>query len=70
MAQCKLCPDVSYAFFKDAGTNVLAWHIKSKHPKHQPRQTLISILGDTIGTFTYNYAIGKTNLAKYLIQFE
>ena len=31
--QCKLCPDVSYSFPKNAGTGPLAWHIKSKYPK-------------------------------------
>ena len=32
MAQCKLCPDVSYAFPKNAGTGPLSGHIKSKQP--------------------------------------
>ena len=52
------------------GTNPLSWHIKSKHLECQPLQTQISTSGGTVGTFTYNCAIGKINLAKYLIQFE
>ena len=65
-AQCKLCPNVSYAFLKNTRTGRLRKHIKSKHSEHQPRQTQISTLGGTLGTFTYNRDIGKTNLAKYL----
>ena len=64
--QCKLCPDVPYSFPKNAGTSPLARHIKSKHPEYQPRQTQISTLGDTLGTFSYNCAKGKTNLANIL----
>ena len=57
-----------FIFFpKNAGTGPLARHIKIKHPKHQPRQTQISTLGGTLGTFSYNRATGKTNLAKFLI---
>ena len=69
-AQCKLFPDISYAFLKNTETNQLSRHIKSKHPEHQPWQTQISILSGTLGTFTYSRVTGKTNLAKYLIQFE
>ena len=65
-----MCLDVSYAFLQNAGTDLLAPHIKSKHPKHQPRQTQISTLGGTIGNFTYNHATGKENLVKYLIRSE
>ena len=39
MAQCKLYPDVSYAFSKNAGIDPLSWHIKSKHMEHEPWQT-------------------------------
>ena len=60
----------SYAFLKNVRTDPLSRHIKSKHPEHQPRQTLIITLGDTLGTFTYNRATGKTNLVKYLIRSE
>ena len=42
----------------------------SKHSEHQPRQTQISTLGDTLCTFTYNHATSKTNLAKYFIRCE
>ena len=70
MTQCKLCPDVSYSFSKNSGTGPLAWHTKSKHSEHQPRQTQISTLGGTLGTFSYNRATCKTNLAKNLIQSE
>ena len=66
MAQWKLCPNVSYSFPKNSETGPLARHTKSKHPEHQPRQTQIS----TLGTFSYNRATGKTNLAKYLIRSE
>ena len=52
------------------GIGPLDWHIKSKHPEHQPRQTQISTLDDTLDTFSYNYATGKINLAKYLIRSE
>ena len=58
-----MCPDISYAFFKNARTGPLARHIKSKHTEHQQQQIQIS-------TFTYNYATDKTNLAEYLIWFE
>ena len=68
--QCKLYLNISYSFLKNAGTGQLSRHIKSKHPEHQPRQTQISTLADTIGTFTYNRITGKTNLAKYLIRSE
>ena len=60
-----------FIFFpKNAGTGPLARHIKIKHPKHQPRQTQISTLGGTLGTFSYNRATIKTNLVKYLIRSE
>ena len=65
-----MCPDVIYAFFKNARTDPLARYIKSKHSEHQPRQTQISTLGGTIGTFTYNRATDKTILVKYLIRSE
>ena len=68
--QCKLCPNVSYAFLKNTRTGRLRKHIKSKHSEHQPRQTQISTLGGTLGTFTYNRVTYKTNLAKYLIWSE
>ena len=57
-----------YLSQKNAGTSPLSRHIKSKHPEHQPRQTQINTLSGTIGTFTYNRATDKTNLAKYLIR--
>ena len=65
-----MCPNVSYSFPKNRGTGPLARHIKSKHPEHQPRQTQIRTLGNTLGTFSYNRATGKTNLAKFLIRSE
>ena len=58
----------SYAFSKNVGTSPLSRHIKSKHPEHQSRQTQISTLADTLGTFIYNYATGKTNLTKNFIR--
>ena len=64
------CAQIFIFFFKNAGTGSLTRHIKSKHPEHQTRQTQISTLGGTLGTFSYNRAIGKINLAKYLIRFE
>ena len=66
----QVCPDVSYSFPKNAKTGPLARHIKSKHPEHQPRQTQISTLGDTLGIFSCNRATNKLNLAKYLIRSE
>ena len=64
--QYKLCQNVSYAFPKNARTEPLSRHIWSKYPEHRSRQTQIGILGDTLGTFTYNRFIDKTNLGKYL----
>ena len=43
---------------------------KSKHLEHQSWQTQISNLSDTLGTLSYNRAICKSNLAKYLIRAE
>ena len=65
-----MCPDVSDAFLKNAGTDPLSRHIKRKHPTQQSRQIQISTLGTTLGTFTYNHVTGKTYLAKYLIRSE
>ena len=69
-AQCTLCPDVSYSFHKNARTDPLTRYIKSKHPEHQPQKTQISILGGTLGTFSYNGVTDKINLAKYLFRSE
>ena len=63
-----MCPDIPYAFLKNAGTGSLSRHIKSNHPEHQSRQTQVNTLGGTPDTFTYNRATRKTNLAKYLIR--
>ena len=62
-----MCPDVSYSFPKNAGTGPLTRYIKSKH---QPQQTQNNTLGYTLGPFSYNRAIGKTNLTKFLIRSE
>ena len=66
-AICKICPDISYAFPKNSGTDALIRHIRAKHPENQPRQTQISNFGGTLSTFSYNHQRGKTNLVKYLI---
>ena len=69
-AQYKLCSDISYTFPKNVGTDPLSRHIRSKLPEHQPRQTQISTLGDTLSTFTNNHATGKTNLPKILFSLN
>ena len=69
-AICKICPDVSYAFLKNSGTDALTRHIRVKHLQNQPRQIQISTFDGTLSTFSYNRKRGKTNLAKYLIQAE
>ena len=65
-----MCLNILYAFPKNADACLLSRHIKSKYLEHQPWQTQISTLGGTLGTFTYNHATNKTNLAKYLIRSE
>jgi len=50
----KFCPNVSYAFPKNSGTDVLTRHIMKKiilkinHDKHK------FTLSDTLSTFSYN----------------
>jgi len=49
------CVQMFYKLFsKNVGIGPLSRHIKRKHPEQQPRQAQISILGDTLGTFTCN----------------
>ena len=67
-AVCKLCPLVSYVFFKNSEIGALTRHIRAKHPQNQSRQTQISIFGGALNTFSYNHQRGKTNLSKYLIK--
>lgn len=66
-AKCKQCSKI-YSFPKGSGTGPLMRHARSKHPVQQPRQTQISTLGSTLGTFSYNPNTSKSNLAKFLIQ--